>query len=204
MSAGIAFVVLLVVGEITTFNSSPDIHKHESDASVAAKYVSTLANGHDRAGLIAGAYLLVLAALAFVWFTQGLGTQVSSEAAGRLVGALGVLGAAALAAAGMASAVLAGAISFGKEPVPADGDTARAVMEMSIPLVIVAFALTAAAVIAIVALRGTGLPGWLGASAWLGVIGGVFGVLFWPLLVALLWFLIAGVVGVRPTAPADA
>jgi len=190
MAAGIAFVVLFVVGVFVSFGNAPNIKKHDSDAVAAAKYVKQLSDSGHRAGLIIGAYLVVLAALALVWFSQGLRSLVNSEAAGRLVAALGVLGAAALSVGAMCSAVMAGAISFGNEKVPQDGDTIRVVMDLSFPLLFVVGGLVMAAIIATIAVRGGGsLPVWLQYTSWLGVLGAVMAVIFLPMALPLLWFL---------------
>jgi hypothetical protein len=202
MSAGIAFVVLFVVGVFVTFGNSPDVKKHDSDAVAAAKYVSKLSDSGARSGLLVGAYLLVVAALAFVWFSRALSQLVAPPTAARLIGALGVLGAAAITAGAMTSAVVAGSVSFGDEPVPTDGDTIRVVMDLSFPFMFVVFALTSAAIAAVVALRADpGLASWLRYTAWLAVLGGIFAVIFLPMVLVLLWYLaVAIVVLVRPLA----
>ena len=84
-SAGIAFVVLFVVGVFVTFGNSPDIKKHDSDAVTAGKFVAKLSDSGARTGLLVGAYLLVAAALAFVWFSQALSQLVAAPAAARLI-----------------------------------------------------------------------------------------------------------------------
>jgi len=201
MAAGIAFVVLLVVGVLYAFGNSPDIKNHDSDAVTAAKYVQKLSSSSNRTGIIVGAYLMLLAALAFVWFTQGLRAWVPSLLAGRVVGALGIVGATAITISAMAFADVAGAVSFGHEKVPANGDTIRVVMDLGFPFLGVVFALASAVLIATVALHGRkgGLPAWITISAWLGVLGAVFAVIFLPILLPVLWFLAVAIFGlVRP------
>lgn len=202
MSAGIAFVVLFVVGVFVSFGNSPDIKSDDNDAVTAAKYVAKLSDSGARAGILVGAYMLVVAALLFVWFSRALTQLVASPAAGRLIGALGVLGAAAIAAGAMASAVMAGAVSFGTEPVPKDGDTIRVVMDLFFPFLFVVFALTSAAIAAVVAVRGQpGLASGLRYSAWLAVLGGIVAVIFLPMALVLLWYLaVAIVVLLRPAS----
>lgn len=72
MSAGVAFVVLFVAGARVIFGNNPNLNKHDSDAVVAAKYVAKLSSSSSRVGILVGAYLVALAALAFAWFSQGL------------------------------------------------------------------------------------------------------------------------------------
>lgn len=207
MGAGIAFVVLFVVGIFTSFGNSPNIKSSDSDAVAAGKYVSKLSDAGARHGILIGAYLLVLAAIAFIWFTRALGEIVGTPFTGRLVGGLGVLGAAAIASGAMATAVVAGMVSFGGEPVPKDGDIIRVSMEAAFPLLLVVFGLVTAAIAVVVALRGAALPSWLRYTAWLAALGGVFGVIFTPMALALLWFLALSIVLLsRPVAarPASA
>lgn len=205
MSAGVAFVVLLVVGVFVGFGNGPTIKRHDSDATAAAKYVHTLSSSGHRTGILVGAYLVLLAGLAFVWFSQGLRSLVSTVAAGRLIAALGVLGAAALTAAAMTSAVVAGAVSFGHEPVPHDGDSIRVVMDLTFPFIGVVFALVSAALVATIAIRGRvgALPTWLRYAAWLAVLGAIFAVIFFPILLLLLWYLVVAIIGVARPAVAD-
>ncbi len=199
MSAGIAFVVLFVVGVFVSFGNSPDIKSHDSDSVAAAKYIAKLSDHGARRGILIGAYLLVLAALLFVWFTRALSEVVAAPGAARLIGGLGVLGAAAITAGAMTSAVMAGALEFGDEPMPKDGDTIRVVMDLMYPFCFVVFALVSSALVAVVALRGVGLASWLRYTAWLAVLGGIFAVIFTPMALVLLWYLaVAIVVLVKP------
>lgn len=202
MAAGVAFVILFVVGVFEFFGNAPSIHKHESDAVAAAKYVAKLSSSGHRTGLLVAAYLFILAGLAFVWFALGLQARLTSTMAGRFVSALGVLGAAAMAAAAMAIAGVAGAVTFGHQPVPQDGDTMRVVMDLAFPFLFVVFGLVAAALIATIAVagRGSGFAGWQVNLAWLGALGALLGVIFLPMVLALLWFLAIAVSGT--TSPA--
>jgi hypothetical protein len=147
--------------------------------------------------------MLVLAALAFVWFTIGLRARIGIEsAAGRLVSHLGVLGAGAVAAAAMTSTAVAGAVTFGNEPVPKDGDTIRIVMDLAFPFLFVVFGLTSAALIAAVTIAGTrtgALPRWAVYTGWIAVLGALGGVVFVPFVLPLLWYLVLAILGlIRP------
>lgn len=205
MAAGIASIVLLVAGVFVTFGSSPNIKNSDSAATQARKYVETLSSSGHRAGIIIGAYLVVLAALAFVWFGQGIRARIASETAGRLVSALSVLGAAALTAGAMTSAVMAGAVAFGNEKVPSDGDTIRVVMDLFFPFIFVVFGLASAALIAVVAVvgRASALPDWMRYAAWVAVIGAIFGVVFFPLVLPLLWYLAFAITTMARPRPAE-
>lgn len=205
MAAGVLFVVLFVAGVVVGFGNAPNIKRHDTAATAASKYVAKLSDSGARTGIVIGAYLLILAAIAFVWFSRGLAQLMPSLGGTRLVGALGVLGAAAVAAGAVTNGAIAGAVGIGGEPVPS-GDSARVVMDLAFPFIWLVFALTAAAMLAALAVRSPLLPPWLRYSAWLGVLGGIFGVFFTPLALPLLWLLVVAiVVAVRPVRrPAQA
>src|ERR1700726_2119982 len=86
MAAGIAFVVLFFAGVLLNFSNAPESKSGEASAAVAQKWVSYLSSSGNRTGLIVSAYLLVLAGLAFVWFTVGLRAWLAPNApAGRVI-----------------------------------------------------------------------------------------------------------------------
>ncbi len=204
MLAGVLFVVLFVVGVLTSFANSPEIEKKDTQATAAAKYVKFLSSSGHRVGIIISAYIVILAALAFVWFTQALrAALVTDTFSSRVVSSLGVLGGSALAIGAVLNATPAGATSIGDEPLPA-GDTIRAVMDLFIPCVLLIFGLVCALLTAIMAvglIRAGTLPRWLGYTAWLAVLGALGGIEFLPLVLTLLWFLVVAIVGiVRPPA----
>ncbi|WP_280714079.1 hypothetical protein [Kitasatospora sp. MAP5-34] len=201
MGAGIAFVVLFVVGVLMI--NTPNIKSSDTDAGAAQKYVNYLSDSGHRAQLLISAWLLVLAALAFVWFTTGLRSWFASQPmAGRLTAHLGVLGAAGIAAGSTAGAVVAGSVAFGNEPVP-NGDVIRIVMDLEFPLLFIVFGLASAAVIATVSvavLRTGVLPRWVAHTGWVAVLGSLTGVFFVPLVLPLLWYLAVGILGSRRSA----
>jgi hypothetical protein len=103
----------------------------------------------------------------------------------------------------MTSAGFAGAMSFGNEPVPQDGDTIRVVMDLTFPFILVVFALVSAALLAVFAADAyrSGRRDWIARTAWLGVLGGIFGVFFLTLVLPVLWYLAVAVTGaMRPGA----
>jgi hypothetical protein len=76
-------------------------------------------------------------------------------------------------------------------------------MDLAYPFILVVFALVSAALLATVAVDAyrSGRRGWITKSAWVGVLGGVFGVIFLPMVLPLLWYLAVAVTGVlRPGA----
>lgn len=103
------------------------INRKDSASVATDKYVAQLSGSGHRVGVLIGGYLFVMAALAFVWFA--LGSYASCATGGCLMAGLGVLGAAALTGAELAMADVAGAVSFGNEPVPQSGDNIKRSMQ---------------------------------------------------------------------------
>jgi len=208
MAAGIAFVVLFVAGVILNFGDTPNIKSSETDAVAAQKWVAELSGSGHRVGLLVSAYLLILAGLAFLWFTTGLRTWLAPDLVmGRIISGLGVLGAGAMAAAAMSGAVVAGSVSFGNQPAPQNGDAIRLVMEPFFPFLFVVFGLVSAALIATVAvaITRTGiLPRWVAYTGWIAVLASVAGVVFLPFVLVLLWYLALSIVGLTRATPAPA
>src|SRR6202035_4442849 len=89
MLAGIAFVVLLVAGVLIYFGDTPEIKSSDSAATAAQKWLGELSTSGHRVWLIVSAYVLVVAAIAFVWFCNGLRSWLASDStAGRAITAL--------------------------------------------------------------------------------------------------------------------
>lgn len=208
-AAGIVFVALFVVGTLFSLDGA-DLSDAASPGAADQQVLRYLSSSSNRVEHMIGAYLLILGAIAFLWFCQGLRAWLERAApddqtAGRLVTALSAVGAVMMVIAGMAAADVAGAVSAGGEPLPSSGGAARAIQDLTFPTLFVAFALVAAAVIATVAVAGRaseGLPRWLAVTAWVGVLGALGGIIFVPFVLPLLWFLAAGVTllarGARP------
>lgn len=208
MAAGIVFVILFVAGAITSLFNAPELKSSDTAQTAAAKYHDVLSSSGHRAGLVIGAYLLILAGIAFIWFVNGLRSRLEAAEptdaiAPRVLSGLAVFGAGALAAGGMASAVVAGAVSADSEPVPASGDAMRIVMDMAFPFVFVVFGLVSAALIltlVVTALRNDTFPRWVVHTGWLGALGSVLGIMFTPMVLPMLWYLAVGIAGLAATA----
>jgi len=200
MVAGMAFVVLFVAGVILNFGDTPEIKSSDTSASAAQKWVSELSQSDHRVGILVSAYLLIVAAIAFVWFANGLREWLAaSPGAGRAISSLGVLGAGAISVAALVGgAGIAGAVEFGENPLPQNGDAIRVVAELFFPFLFVVFGLVSAAIIgtlAVSAMRTGGVPRWLAYAGWLGVLGSIAGVIFIPFVLPLLWYLVVAIVG---------
>jgi hypothetical protein len=201
MFAGIGFVVLFVAGVVLTFSDTPEIKESDTAQTAAQKWVTEFSTSGHRVGIIVGAYVLLVAAIAFVWFCNGLRERLSlSVGAGRIVSGLSVLGAGVIAVATMfGGASVAGGVEFGENPLPS-GESLRTGAEPFYPLLFVAFGIVSAAIIvtiAVSAARAGTLPRWLAYAGWLGALGSILGVIFFPVVLALLWYLAVAIVGLR-------
>lgn len=210
MWAGIVFVALFIAGVIVTFGNSPNIKSSDTAATAAQKWLTHLSSSSHRTGLIIGAYLLIIAAIAFLWFSLGLRAWLTGDSpVGRFISGLGVLGAGAIAFGGMfGGAWIAGAIAFGNEPLPLSGEGVRLISDLFFPFLFVIFGLISAVLIvtaAVTVLREGRAPGWIAHTGWIGALGALVGVTFFPFVLALLWYLavaIAGLAGASSAPPA--
>jgi len=163
----------------------------------------------DRAGQIIGAYLLVLSALALLWFVVGLRGRlvaIGAEGQARLISRFAGVAASSLVVAALASATVAGSYVFGNQPLPTNADAINVIDNFDAALLAVGFGLPIAALIATVtvaAWRTALLPRWLTYGGVIAVLGGVLGVIFLPLVLVMIWFLGVAIVGLRhPLSPA--
>jgi len=208
MVAGIVFVALFVVGVFMT-NDAPSTKSSDSADAVAQKWVAWLSTKSHRTEHLIGAYLLILAALAFVWFCLGIRERLETAGArevvlGRFVSAMSVLGAGAMAVAAMTAAVVPGAIEFGGEKGPTNGDATHWIMDLTFPFLFVVFGLVSAALIAAVVvgtMRTGAFPSWVTYTGWLAVLGAIAAVIFLPMALPLLWYLGVAIAGIARPLP---
>lgn len=195
MAAGIAFPILFFVAVNLLFSGGPSTRDGDSAASIATGWVAAVNDDGKRAKLIAASFLLMLAALLLIWFAAALRDRFGGPGSP-------MLGFAVLAAAGVAGSMvghlgIVGGFTFGRQALATNGDVLRSVTDMAFPLLLVVFGMSAAAFIACVCLsaQSAGWPSWLIYFGWVAVVAGLFGVLFMPLILVLLWILAAGIVG---------
>jgi hypothetical protein len=201
--AGIAFVVLFVVGVSMATGPQPNFKKHDSPTVAASKVFHAYSTSGKRAQMIIGAYLMVLSALALIWFVSGLrarmvGAGSPQDAGPGLVFGFAVLGASIIVASALALATVAGSYTFGNEPLPTNADAIRVVSDFGTAILLVGFGLASAAIIAVVTIaawRSALLPRWLTYAGILGVVGGILAVAFIPMVLVALWFLAVAIVG---------
>lgn len=203
MLSGVAFALLLFFGVGQLFSSTPDTSNKSAD-EVTAKWASYLADSGHRTSIVVGTGLVMLSAIALVWFATAMRARVAP-------GNSPLLGFALLAATGIAAVsvgplTLVGGHVFGNDPIPVDGSVIWIVFSFAFPALLVWFGLAAAAFLATVAVAGRGvLPSWLTWFAWLAALGGVFAVEFIPMILVALWFIAAGIHGaLRPMGAAEA
>jgi len=210
-AAGIGFVVLFVFGTLSSIDS-PDIGSKDSGQVADQKWLHYLSSSSHRTQHVIGAYALIVAGIAFVWFCNGLRSRIDgmggTSVAGRTIAGLSAFGAAALGGAAMMSADIPGSVGIGGDPMPTNGDVAREIGNLVFPFIYVVFALVSAALIAtviITAKRTGALPSWLVYTGWLAVLGALFAVIFLPMLLVALWYLALAIACLaRPDATADA
>lgn len=198
---GIAFIPLLVVG----FGlAAGDL---DSSTDPLSKFVSYYRDSGNRAHILVGMYLLVLAAIAFCGFVTGLAVQVRAAGASATpLVAAGVLFAGFLALSAALMGSVAGNLSFHSENPFPSGDIIRDLPQLAFPVLLIPGALSAGAFAFLSSMAGlqTSLfPRWLGALGILAVVGSLAAAAFFPFILFVLWVLVASITMlVRHAAPA--
>jgi hypothetical protein len=196
--AGIVFVVLLFVGLTLAVNDLPN-----GDDSLA-KIASFYNDSGKRAETIIGGYLMMLSALFFLWFLASLRVRLLEVEGppGRLTSIAfggGVVFAALTMAAAAAFMTVAADVSFGGENF-AGPEAARYLPELGYPLLLLGGGFAAIAMIdaASVLIMRTGvLPVWIAYFGFFAAVVLLFGFLFIPMGVLLLWVLFVSIAMMR-------
>jgi len=197
-AAGIAFVVLFVVG--LSLIDFPD--GDSSPLKIAAFYND---NG-ERAQLIIGSYLLMLAALFFLWFLAGLRARlmIAEGPPTRLTGIVfggGLVFTVMLMAAAACFMSVAANIAFGDEKFVGI-EAARLLPQLGYPLLLIGGIFGAIAMIdaaSILIVRTGVLPRWVGLYGFAAAVILLFSVFFLPMLALLIWVLCVSATMWRPT-----
>jgi len=212
--AGIVFAVLYVVG-IIMVSSSPD---HTDDkpfkdnpTKLAALWRAYYNDSGHRRTIVIGAFVIIAAAIAFVVFGNDLRERLVAYGA-RTTGGLAFAGtivfATVTAVGAIALAWIPGSKTFGDSPVPT-GELNYLASQLGFGIMLLPGGAAAALTLVSGGLGGArsrALPAWLG---WAGVVIGVLlffiAAFFVPLVLLVLWVLIAGIVMLRrPVAAAVA
>ena len=189
--SGIVYVVLFVAGFIVGGDEIGD-----SDAEIVAYY----GDGGTRAGEIAAFFLVVVAALFFLWFASTLRDRLRSvEAEPKSLSSLAFGAGVASAALFVAALAVFQAVSFTiefRDEFQLDPNLARLLETAGILLFTgaVMFASVLVTATSVLAIRTAVLPKWLG---WLGLLVAVallLAIFFFPFFVLLAWVLVVSVV----------
>jgi hypothetical protein len=192
--AGIAFVVLMVVGSMLVGDvPHPDASQHE--------ITGYLADTHRQMRNIVGAYLWIVGALAFLWFLVRLHndlrrTEGGTGALSKLAFGAGVAFSAAWMTAAATFASVAYAVTLRDAPVT-DSDLVRVLPPLGRLELLLGGGFSGLLVLlatALVILRTGVLPRWLG---WLGIVAAIallVDVVYLTILPFLAWVLVGSVV----------
>ena len=196
--AGIAFVVLFVV-RFVAFLDTP-----ESDAP-ASEWKDHLADSGNRTQILVGTYLMAFAGLAFLWFMASLFGRLRDieDRPGfltRLGYGAGAIFVTMLFGSAAAMGTVAAGVEFGDMPVP-DGEFPRQFENLGFGLLLL-FGMFAAGVfmaaVSFIGLHTALLPRWLAIA---GLVAAplvlLFGVVFVPMLLLVLWVLAVSIALLR-------
>jgi hypothetical protein len=196
--AGIVFVPLFIAGWFISTGGVPDYDEP------LAEWVDWTTDSGSGAMALLSAYLLILAAIAFVVFAAGLVGRIrDAQGYGSLTASiahgLSILGSALLASGGVA--VNTGPIQRlfdDSVPDPTDPQVFIQIQSLGFGLALVGSALSVAAVIAIVSasLRATE-PRWFTMIGYVAAVIMLGSVMFLPMVVFPVWVLIASILMLR-------
>ncbi|HET6815776.1 MAG TPA: hypothetical protein VFH66_00910 [Mycobacteriales bacterium] len=200
MLSGAAFAILLFVGINLMLGSEPNTSSKDSAATIANKWVAVLQSSSHRSKILVGAFLVMFAALALIWFANTLRNRYALT--GTPIMAFATLAAIGVAASVVGPLVLVGGHTFGNEALPTDGNVLWAVGNMTMPLLLVVYGFGLAAMLATFAFAArAALPRWLLVFTWIVAVASLASVEFFPMLLALVYLLVVGIWGgVRQTA----
>jgi hypothetical protein len=190
---GIAFVVLFVAGFLL-FNTP-------NKGTDTAKWANWWNDSGHRTTAVIGAYLTVLALIAFVWFAGSLRERFQNG------GGLLFTFASIFATVGLVSTLVRAAIpgnkTFGGNngtPVPHGADLARQLDGLGFGILFLAGGLALGVFIFLtsnLARRDGTLPGWLTMAGYVVAVLQLAAAFFFPFVLAVLWVLIAAILLVR-------
>ncbi len=202
--AGLAFAVLWIAGIGLATNSAAHYNKHDSVAVYTAKTFAVFHSGSQREQTVLGACLLVVAALALVWFAAGQRTTMRQteqpNGPGDLTLASASVAAALLIVGALTLATIPISIIGSSEPTPLSPDTIRLTYDLSGLLIQIGFGFSMAAVIATLVISDrhrNRLPRWLKYTSILAILGGLLGIAFYPFLLTMAWIAAASIHDLR-------
>lgn len=189
---GIAFVVLFVAS-FATGSNPPDANASDR------KWIDFFASSGHQISMVVSGFLLVLASLCLLSFLVTVWSRVAAarrpEATSPLALVAAGVAAAALALGGVMNAVIAGGMIFGKLPEPRP-DILRIFTQISFPMIAVAGMITLALAIAclgVEARRAEVVGKGLMIFSLVVAVVALFSFVFFPILLVMVWFLVASV-----------
>jgi hypothetical protein len=197
--AAIAFAVLFVVGFLLVSDTP------EGDES-NAQWLRYYADSDNRRMIVIGAFVLALAAVAFLVFLGVLRERLRNTGSGlEWVGttafASGLVFVAMLAVATLGTGSAAASVEFGDSPLVRDADVLRTFESLGFGALVLFGAASAGLLIltsSVAASRGALLPRWLVVTGYVvGVIVILGGLFFIPLALFVLWMIAVGIVLLR-------
>ena len=189
---GIAFFVLFVAGFLIF--PMPNTNGHR--AANVAKWNVWWTDSSHRTMAIIGAYLMVLGALAFVWFAASLQQRLRERSGGMMMVGFAWLFAAVALSSALIRATIPGGYVFGSLTIPR-GDLPAQLDNIGQALLLVAGALSAGAFVAAAchaARRSAALPAWLTIAGYVVAVLQLGAALFFPFALFLVWVLVASIV----------
>lgn len=200
MISGAAFAILLFVGINLMLGSEPNTSSKDSAATIASKWTAVVHSSSHRSKIILGALLVMLAALALIWFANTIRNRYAPT--GSPLMAFATVAAVGVAGSVVGPLVLIGGHTFGNEALPTDGNVMWAVGNMTMPLLLVVYGFGLAATLATFAVVArAALPRWLLVFTWIVAVASLASVEFFPMLLGLVYLLVVGIWGgIRSTA----
>jgi hypothetical protein len=204
--SGIAFVAVYIFGMIVA--KTPD-SSDPADA-IAAYYPDSKSH---RVWMIVAAYVLIGAAMLFLWFLSGLRSRLRAAEGGdgtlsTLAFAAGLVFVVLLSVGVLALAAVPASMSFAENHVPVGADTIEIANSLGYGAILVGGMLSAAVMIftvSVLTLRTGALPKW---TAWVGFLAAIallFAVIWIPQIALLIWMLcVSGAMLARPAVTRQA
>lgn len=203
--SGIIFVVLLIAG-IILITDSPDNNAPD------AEWLAYFQDDSNLVRNIIGAYLWVLAAVAFVVFVVTLSRQLRAAAPGddvlpAIAYGAGLLFVGMLLVAAFAGVAVPAGIKFGDANVPTNADVGRFFPQMAFGALLVGGGFSAIMMIvatSVIILKTHLFAEWVAMLGFLAAILLIFAALFIPLIALPIWVLVvSGAMARRPEITAS-
>jgi hypothetical protein len=204
--SGIAFVVVYIVAMFVA--KAPD--SSDPAETIAAYYTDSKSH---RVSMIVAAYVLIGAAMLFLWFLSGLRSRLraaegSDSTLSTFAFAAGVIFVGLISVGGLALASVPASISFAENRVPVGADTIEIFMSLGYGAILVGGMLSAAVMIfaiSVLTLRTGALPRWSAYVGFLSAIALLFAVIWIPQIALLIWTLcVSGAMLARPAEATQA